>query len=89
MEKNMKKKSLTFKLVLGGIMAVVIPVLFVGIFAVNTSSNALLTAGKTQARQVAQDLATMAEMTINQEVKLAQQMAVNPLIIDEAVKVLE
>jgi methyl-accepting chemotaxis protein len=89
MEKNMKKKSLTFKLVLGGIMAVVIPVLFVGIFAVNTSSNALLTAGKTQARQVAQDLATMAEMTINQEVKLAQQMAVNPLIIDAAVKVLE
>jgi methyl-accepting chemotaxis protein len=85
----MKKKSLTFKLILGGILAVVIPVLFVGVFAVNTSSNALMNAGKTQVQQVAQDLAVMAEVTIDQEIKLAQKMAVNPLVIDAAIKVLE
>jgi methyl-accepting chemotaxis protein len=88
-KKTMKKRSLKFKLILGGILAVVIPVLFVGIFAINTASNALMNAGKSQAQQVAHDLAALAEVTIDQELKLAQKMAVNPLVIDAAVKVLE
>jgi methyl-accepting chemotaxis protein len=88
-KKTMKKRSLKFKLILGGIMAVVIPVLFVGIFAINTASNALMDAGKSQVQQVAQDLAAMAEVTIDQEVKLAKQMAVNPVVIDAAAKVME
>ncbi len=84
----MKKRSLRFKLILGGILAVAIPVLFVGVFAVNTASNALMDAGKLRAQQVAQDLAAMAEVTIEQEVKQARKMAVNPLVINAAVKVL-
>ena len=85
----MKKRSLKFKLILGGILAVVIPVLFVGVFAVNTASNALMDAGKLRAQQVAQDLSAMAEVTIEQEVKQAKKMAVNPLVINAATKVLE
>ena len=37
----MKKKSLAFKLIAGGIIAVMVPMLFVGIFSVSKASSSL------------------------------------------------
>ncbi len=85
----MKRRSLKFKLILGGILAVIVPLMFVGIFSINKSSNALVDAAKKQAQQVAQDLAAIADVTIEQEVKLARQMALEPLVINAATKVLD
>ncbi len=90
MEKSkMKKRSLKFKLIFGGVLAVIIPLAFVGIFSINKSASALVDAAKGQAKQIAQDLAAMAEVTIEQEVKLAKQMALEPLVINAAAKVLD
>jgi methyl-accepting chemotaxis protein len=90
MEKNnMKKRSLKFKLILGGILAVVIPLTVVGLFAINKSSNALVTAAKGQAAQVAGDLATMIDVAMEQEVKLARGMALEPQVEIAVAKVAE
>ncbi|MCK5311192.1 MAG: Cache 3/Cache 2 fusion domain-containing protein [Desulfobacteraceae bacterium] len=85
----MKKRSLKFKLILGGIMAVIIPLAVVGLFAINKSSTALVTAAEGQAAQVAGDLSTMMDVAIGQEIKLATEMAMNPMVADAAAGVLE
>ncbi|WP_300464268.1 methyl-accepting chemotaxis protein [Desulfobacula sp.] len=78
----MKKRSLKFKLIFGGILAVIVPLAVVGIFSINQSSKALVTAAKGQAAQVAENLAAMTDVTIEQEVKLAREMALVPIIVD-------
>ncbi len=85
----MKKRSLKFKLVAGGILASMVPLAVVGFFAVNTSSNALITAAEGQALQVAANLADTADMMMAQEVKLAREMAIDPLVHRAAVSVAE
>ncbi|MCP3876498.1 MAG: methyl-accepting chemotaxis protein [Desulfobacteraceae bacterium] len=85
----MKKRSLKFKLIIGGILAVVVPLAVVGLFAINKSSSALVSAAKGQASQVAGDLATMMDVAIEQEVKLASGMALEPMVENVAAKVLE
>ena len=85
----MKKRSLKFKLILGGIMAVIIPLAVVGSFAINKSSTALVTVAKGQAAQVAGDLATMMDVAMEEEVKIAKGMALTPMVIDAATNVFE
>ena len=51
----MKKKTLGFKLVAGGIAAVLIPLLVVGLFAVNKASDALTQASQSRALDIATD----------------------------------
>lgn len=85
----MKKRSLKFKLILGGILVVIVPLSVVGLFAINKSSTALVASAKGQASQVAGDLAVMTDMSIEQEVKLAQEMALEPLLEDAIAKVSE
>ncbi len=83
----MKKRSLRFKLILGGILAVVIPILVIGLFSISKSTRALVAAAESQAGQVADNLAVMTEVTIDQEVKLAREMALEPLVIRAAEQV--
>jgi methyl-accepting chemotaxis protein len=68
---------LAFKLVAGGIAAVAIPLLVVGLFSVVRSSSALETLGKDQARQVADDLASMTQLVLEEELKVVSQLALN------------
>ena len=70
-------RSLAFKLVAGGIAVVVIPLLVVGLFSVTRSSKALETLGQDQARQVAADLASMTQLVLEEELKVAEQLALN------------
>jgi len=85
----MKKRSLKFKLILGGILAVVIPLTVVGLFAINKSSSALVTVANGQAEIVAHNLSTMVDVAMAQEVKFAGGLALNPLVKDTAAKVAE
>ncbi|MCP3901721.1 MAG: methyl-accepting chemotaxis protein [Desulfobacteraceae bacterium] len=85
----MKKRSLKFKLILGGILAVVIPLSVVGLFAINKSSTALVSAAKDRAFQVAVDLSTMMDVAITQEIKFAEALAVEPLIVNASNRVME
>ncbi|HCY86992.1 MAG TPA: methyl-accepting chemotaxis protein [Desulfobacteraceae bacterium] len=80
----MKKRSLKFKLIVGGIIASVLPLTVVGILSVHTASTALTDLAKSQSHQVAADLAVMADAVIEQELRLAREMAVNPLVIQGA-----
>lgn len=85
----MKKRSLKFKLIFGGVMAVVIPIIVVGLFAVNKSSTSLVASAKGQAEVAARNIAAMVDVTIAQEVKFAGGLALDPLVKDAANKVAE
>ena len=85
----MKKRSLKFKLIVGGILAAIVPLTVVGVFSVTKASNALLESGKSEVLQIAQDLAGMTELYLEQEIKFAKSLAVAPLVQDAAAKVNE
>lgn len=85
----MKKRSLKFKLIIGGLLAVVVPLTVIGAFSINKASSALVTAAKGQAAHIAQNLATLTDMTIDQEIKLAREVALEPLVVAAVRKVSE
>ncbi len=76
----MKKASLKVKLLVGGILAALIPLTVVGLFSITKSSSALLSIAEGQAALAAQNIATMADVFIEQEIKLAEGIAVDPLV---------
>ncbi len=85
----MKKRSLRFKLITGGILVVLFPLIIIGFFSVNKASKALMETGNSKVKQVAIDLATMTNIFFEQEIKLAKSLAVEPLVITAAQKVYE
>ncbi|MDD9301975.1 MAG: methyl-accepting chemotaxis protein [Desulfobacter sp.] len=85
----MKNRSLKFKLILGGVLAAIVPLLVVGFFSITKSSKAISLIAEERAKMVAQNLATFANSVMEQEVKLATEMAQNPLIEDAANQVSE
>ncbi len=85
----MKKRSLKFKMIIGGTLAVVIPVLFIGTLSIVKTYGTFINQGKHQIQQIAKDLSNMVEISIEQELKLAGQMAITPVVINAAAKVLE
>ena len=82
----MKKMTLKTKLIIGGIMIVLIPLVVTGFFSIKKASNALLDAGKFQAKQIAQDTANMTQLVLEEERKYAMSMAVEPGIVGAATK---
>ncbi|ACN13899.1 McpA1 [Desulforapulum autotrophicum HRM2] len=85
----MKNRSLKFKLIVGGIVAAIVPLTVVGLFSISKSSSALLSIASGQAEMIAGNLSTMANLSMEQEVKLAQSMAVEPLVVAASSTVLE
>jgi methyl-accepting chemotaxis protein len=71
----MKKMTLGFKLVTGGIVAVMIPLLVVGIFAAVKASGALETAAKERAMGGAAKLASLVQEVLAAELKVASEIA--------------
>ena len=49
----MKNRSLKFKLIVGGLLAAILPLTIVGLFSINKSSTALLSLAKAQAEMAA------------------------------------
>ena len=71
----MKKRSLSFKLIVGGILVVLIPILVVGIYSTTKASKSLELLAKEQAVNLATDLAGMTQMVLLEELKLTQELS--------------
>jgi len=78
----MKRTSLRTKLLTGGILIVLIPLLVVGIFSAYKSSMALQDISLEQSVNVAKNLAAMVQMTLLEEIKMLTAFSVDPAFID-------
>ena len=81
------KLSLKSKLILGGVVAAMLPLAIVGYFAVNQSTTALVANAEFQSSQIAKDLAMLAEEIVSQEMIYAESMAQAPVITQAVSKV--
>jgi methyl-accepting chemotaxis protein len=85
----MKKRSLTLKLVLGGIMSVLVPVLAVGLYSLNSASNALTDSRKEQVAGTAHNMSKTIGLVFKEEVKLLQELASRPTLSKAISKIKE
>lgn len=67
--------SISFRLITGGIILVLIPLLIVGSIAIFKSTNALLTLGNENAKGKATEIATIVETTLEIQTKVAAAFA--------------
>ncbi|HOI75193.1 MAG TPA: methyl-accepting chemotaxis protein [Syntrophales bacterium] len=79
-----KTMSLNFKLVTGGILVVLIPLLVVGVFSAWKSSEALSDIAENQAEIVAKNVAGIVNMALAEEMKLIAGLAVDPAVMEAA-----
>ena len=87
--KKLKDLKLSVKLIGGGLLAVLVPMLIVGTISIKTASKALVANGENSAFQVSQNLAGTAEVFLEEEVKFADEMALTPLVVDTVNQVAE
>jgi len=80
----MKERSLNFKMTLGGVLAVLVPLLVVGAFSALKSEKALMEAATEQAAHIANELAASVQTTFQEEIKLVNSLAVRNDIIEMA-----
>ncbi|MBU0909346.1 MAG: methyl-accepting chemotaxis protein [Proteobacteria bacterium] len=80
----MKKRSLSFKLITGGTLAVVVLVALIGFNAVNKSTHALDAKSKESIVGTAKDVANMVQLVMNEEKKLAETLATANVTITAA-----
>ena len=80
----MKKRSLNFKLMTGGILVVLIPLLVVGVFSAWKSSEALSDIAENQAEIVAKNVSGLIGMALTEEMKLIAGLAADPAIAEAA-----
>ncbi len=71
----MKRRSLGFKLVLGGLLVSLLPLLIVGLFAVIRSGNVLEKMSASEETSVAKSLASMAQVALENQLKTVQSLA--------------
>ncbi|MBN2514572.1 MAG: cache domain-containing protein, partial [Deltaproteobacteria bacterium] len=83
----MKKRSLGFKLVTGGIIAVVIPLVVVGLFSVMKASDSLEKISKEQAMNIVHDVSNMVELVLQEEMKITTDLSVGNATIRTGTKV--
>jgi methyl-accepting chemotaxis protein len=83
----MKKRSLAFRLMLSGILAVLIPLVVVAATGVINATDALEKQGASQALNLSASLAETAQSILTQELKLSREMARETLLVGLAQKV--
>jgi hypothetical protein len=72
-----KKGSLRFKMAVGGIILVLIPIAVIGIFAALKSSNAIKEISEQQSIQIAKSLSGMVQLVLQEEMNLVVAVAVD------------
>jgi hypothetical protein len=72
---HMKNRSLTFKLITGGFLAVFIPIAIIGLFSVSKASNALKSLTEEKVRNQAVDLADAIQLVALEPVKQIKQLS--------------
>lgn len=85
----MKKRSLHFKLSVGGALLVVLPLLVIGIFSTIKAKSALTNLSSQRLVERAGDLAARTEALLQQEINLARAIAADEQMIATAEKVTE
>ncbi len=83
----MKRRSLGFKLILGGILLVLAPILAIGLYSMTQSADALTRIAKEQALMAAYRMADLADMVFREEAKFLREMASSAAVRSAAVKV--
>lgn len=74
------KLSLRSKLIVGGVVAAMLPLAIVGYFSVSKSTHALVANAEFRSLQIAKDLALLAEEIVSQEIIYAESIAQTPEI---------
>lgn len=85
----MKNMSLRFKLMAGGIIAVFIPLLIVGIYSLYKAGDSIEKLASSQVLEVSKGLAYMADLALKEEMKIAAQTAKRDVVIEAARKYTE
>ena len=80
----MKGMTLATKLILGGITAVAIPLIVVGVFSVVKTSGAVEAIALNQEVEIAKGLANMAQLYVQEELKILAQLARKDSIVEAA-----
>ncbi|MCG8551420.1 MAG: methyl-accepting chemotaxis protein [Desulfobacterales bacterium] len=76
----MRKLTLRSKLIIGGVVAAILPLVVVGLFSINKSSSALVDIAQGRAKLAAQNLATMLSLFMEEETEKARTMASAPQV---------
>ena len=77
----MKNRSLRFKMILGGVLAVLVSLLVVGGLSIFKSMNALEDVAKSQSMEMSKGLAHMANLAAHEELKIVAQTAQRDVVI--------
>ena len=83
----MRKMTLGARLILGGILIVLVPLVLVGLLAVIKASDALTELSREEAGIVAAKLADLTQAAMSEELKTAKGLALEPFTIETAAKV--
>ena len=78
----MKITSIRFRLIVGGIFLVLLPLLVTGYFSTTKSSAALSDLAKKEAASIASDLAALTDQVLKEEMKLAEALAADRAVAD-------
>ncbi len=76
----MKLRSIGFRLIVGGCLAVVIPLIIIGVISIYNSSGALNTLSKVNIEAAAKDMGTLIDKILDEEKKLASAFASGELV---------
>jgi len=71
----MRKLSLGSRLVIGGVIAVVVPLIVIGVFSIRKATNALTAVSKEQVGGIADKLAQMCQVAVLNELKFVKTLA--------------
>jgi len=85
----MKKRSLHFKLLAGGLLCVLLPLLAFAIFSDSRLSRDLKTTNEQNTLNIATSLAALTQMALDEEIKIARDLAVGNTTIEVAARVAE
>jgi methyl-accepting chemotaxis protein len=77
-----KNLSLRSKIIVGSVSAILIPVLFAGIITYSKLSNSILEIYREKAYQLAIDMSNLISTIMEQELKFARSMAVDPEVVN-------
>ena len=78
---GMKITSIKFKLLVGGVILVLLPLVITGFISVTKSSRALLEQGKVSVEGTATDLAGLIDSILEEQVRIADLFAADPQVV--------
>jgi methyl-accepting chemotaxis protein len=84
---DLKTKSLRFKLITGGILAVLIPLVAVGLFSSVKAGMVMEMLSLDRASSLAKSLGEMAHVAMTEQLRIAKSLAADDTIIDSAARI--